>query len=91
MNFSQGLVLIQLTHFIRNTILVVVTLFIWNTILVVVCTWHGFPALLTFWNPIGWLTPNDVSILGSLGYPYFQPISDVLWVFAVQSEHPQAS
>ena len=48
------------------------------------------PRTLTFWNPIGWLTPNDVSISGSLGNPYFQPISAVLWVFAVQSEHPQA-
>ena len=49
------------------------------------------PRTLTFWNPIGWLTPNDVSILGSLGNPYiFQPISAVLWVFAVQTGHPQA-
>ena len=30
-----------------------------------------FPRTLTFWNPIGWLTPNDVSISGSLGNPYF--------------------
>ena len=29
------------------------------------------PRTLTFWNPIGWLTPNDVSISGSLGNPYF--------------------
>ena len=29
------------------------------------------PRTLTFWSPIGWLTPNDVSISGSLGNPYF--------------------
>ena len=29
------------------------------------------PCTLTFWNPIGWLTPNDVSISGSLGNSYF--------------------
>ena len=29
------------------------------------------PRTLTFWNPIGWLTPNDVSISGSLENPYF--------------------
>jgi len=29
------------------------------------------PHTLTFWNPIGWLTLNDVSISGSLGNPYF--------------------
>ena len=28
------------------------------------------PHTLMFWNPIGWLTPNDVSISGSLGNPY---------------------
>ena len=27
------------------------------------------PRTLTFWNPIGWLTPNDVSISASLGNP----------------------
>ena len=29
------------------------------------------PCTLTFWNPIGWLTQNDVSISGSLGNSYF--------------------
>ena len=29
------------------------------------------PCTLAFWNPIGWLTLNDVSISGSLGNPYF--------------------
>ena len=29
------------------------------------------PCTLTFCNPIGWLTPNDVSISGSLGNSYF--------------------
>ena len=29
------------------------------------------PCTLTFWNPIGWLTPNDVSISGPLGNSNF--------------------
>ena len=29
------------------------------------------PCTLTFWNPFGWLTLNDVSKSGSLGNPYF--------------------
>ena len=32
-------------------------------------TW--LPCTLTFWNPIGWLTLNDVIISGSLGNSYF--------------------
>ena len=49
-------------------------------------TW--LPCTLMFWNPIGWLTQNDVSISGSLGNPYFQPMSASLGICSTKGVPP---
>ena len=63
--------MISLTHIIRNMILVVITLFYPEYDSSRSLHLARLPRTMTFWNSICWLTPNDVSISGSLGNPYF--------------------
>ena len=67
---TPGGTYLPLIYRTTTALVCVVTLFIRNTILVGLHL-ARLPRTLTFWNPIGWLTPNDVSISGSLGNPYF--------------------